>query len=276
MKKHHKNLQTSWIKSAAGKISLSLLCSSMILLIVAFSSWGNLSKDVANNVNNILIGLATNLMGIIITISFVQYFIDKQDTKQAEAKEIETIIGYDRLMSVLIERYIKFFNCVTVPIGERRESDPPILNNNFPFENMCDMYELSPYLSDGFLDPSITLFYKAEENLRNYMIRMVEGGQFKYNDKLKDVIITFIEKSLAYDTRSAILGNINICMGDKNMIKVIQEYIKDSSQNWVEKAHTGDLGPNFMLSYVQLFDLLKIEVDLIKQYKYYLEKLSNI
>ena len=33
----------------------------------------------ANNINNILFGMATNLLGIIVTVSFVQFFIDKQN-----------------------------------------------------------------------------------------------------------------------------------------------------------------------------------------------------
>ncbi|NBH83644.1 hypothetical protein D7X88_12380 [bacterium C-53] len=64
-----------WLKSAAGKISVFLLIISIILLIIACSSWGDFTDRTANNINNILFGMATNLLGIIVTVSFVQFFI---------------------------------------------------------------------------------------------------------------------------------------------------------------------------------------------------------
>ena len=69
----------SWLKSAAGIVSICLLIVSIILLVLACSPWGNLTERAANNVNNILFGLGTNLIGIIITVSFVQFFLDRQN-----------------------------------------------------------------------------------------------------------------------------------------------------------------------------------------------------
>lgn len=40
---------------------------------------------------------------------------------------------------------------------------------------MCDLYEQSLYTCEGIFEPSIVLFYKAEEKLRNYIIDMVEN-----------------------------------------------------------------------------------------------------
>lgn len=271
--KNKTNRYKTWKKSAAGKISLILLCISIVLLILAFSPWGILDDNATNDVNDILIGLATNLLGIIVTVSFVQYFIDRQDEQQERVEEIETIKRYDRLMTVLIERYVMYFNCITTPIIKRRGSNLLVINSDFIFEDLCDMYEQSLYTCEGAFEPSIVLFYNAEEKLRNYMIREVEGVQFKYNEPLKNIFMTFVEKSLACDMRGAILENINVQCGDKKMSKVVQEGIKDPTNNWVEKAHKGELGSNIMLPYVQLYDLLKIETDLIVRYKDYLTKL---
>lgn len=62
-------------------VSIWLLGASILLLVLACSSWGNLSARTSNNINNILFGLGTNLIGIIVTVSFVQFFLDKQSEK---------------------------------------------------------------------------------------------------------------------------------------------------------------------------------------------------
>ena len=86
----------NWSKSAAGKASLWLIAASLLLVIIGVSDWGNLSKRAAENTNSILFGLATNLLGIVVTISFVQYYLDQQrkkDERNEEAKRIRNDSG---------------------------------------------------------------------------------------------------------------------------------------------------------------------------------------
>ncbi len=269
-----KDMFKKWKNSAAGKISLILLAVSALLLIVAYSSWGNLSVTMANNINNTLIGLATNSLGIIITVSFVQYFLDKQSRKQELVDEKAMILRYNRIQKILIERYIMYYNCITIPIEKRVEADLDNPRLDFPFEDMCDLYDQSLYLCEGLFEPSIVLFYKAEEKLRDYMIAELEDIQFKYHKELMDALLEFVEKSLAYDMRGSILGNINTSLGKEKLVDTIKKSIKDPSMQWVEKAHRGELGPNIMLPYVQLYDLLKEEIQLIIKCQKYIDKLE--
>lgn len=91
-----------WIKSTAGVVSIILFVTSIILLGAACSDYGNFSERTANNVNNILIGLATNLLGIIVTVSFVQHFVDRQNEKDEHREENLKIKRYDRFMNILL------------------------------------------------------------------------------------------------------------------------------------------------------------------------------
>ena len=95
------------------------------------------------------------------TVSFVQYFIDKQNEKQAQQEEATLIKRYDRFMEVLIKRYLMYFHCVTTPMDKRQNENPLELKNDFNFEDMCDLYEQSLYTCEGIFEPSIVLFYKA-------------------------------------------------------------------------------------------------------------------
>lgn len=268
-----KKKSEKWIGSVAGQISLVLLGISVLMLIVACSSWEAPSERIANNVNNILFGLSTNLIGIIVTVSFVQFFIDRQDKKQAKEEELSLIKRHDRFMKVLIERYLMYYHCVVIPMDKRKDDNPLELVSDFIFEDMRDLYKQSLYTCEGIFEPSIVLFYKAEEKLRNYMIDMVENIDFKYNEELLQILMDFVESSIEYDMRGAILGNINTQSGGVKIIKTIEEYIGDSSYEWVKKGKQGELNGNLMLPYVQLYELLKIEISLLIQYKQYIDGL---
>lgn len=76
------------------------------------------------------------------------------------------------------------------------------------------------------------------------------------------------------EEKHLILCNINIQSGDEKLTKTISKYIKDSSYQWVEKGKRGELSANLMLPYVQLYQVLKIEMDLLIQYNQYLRGLK--
>lgn len=75
---------------------------------------------------------------------------------------------------------------------ERKNIDIFTLNPKFRFQHMCDMYRQSLYLSDGLYEPSIVLIYRAEDDLRSYMIKILENIQFKYHEELYNLLIEFV------------------------------------------------------------------------------------
>lgn len=259
-----------WLKSAAGTISVILFIVSIILLGMACSEYGKFTERMANNINNILFGIGTNLLGIIVTVSFVQHFLDEQSSKTEHKEENDKIKRYNRYMEILISRYIMYYTCVITPIDKRNKVQVA-LSLDFNFEDMCDLYKESLYTCEGIYESSIELFYKAEERLRNYMIEMVQNIDFKYNEPLKEIILQFIEKSAGYDMRGAILNNVKVFMGNKKMTEVIMENMKDRNAGWIEREKTGKLNSNVMLPYVQLYKLLKIEAELLCQYEKYVD-----
>ena len=86
-----------WLKSAAGTISVILFIVSIILLGMACSEYGKFTERMANNINNILFGIGTNLLGIIVTVSFVQHFLDEQSSKTEHKEENDKIKIYNVL-----------------------------------------------------------------------------------------------------------------------------------------------------------------------------------
>ena len=265
------NSLKKWLKSAAGKISVFLLITSIILLIIACSSWGNFTDKTANNINNILFGIATNLLGIIVTVSFVQFFIDKQNHDVEKQNELEEILKYNRVLSIFIEQYTLYYRCITTPFSEDMRTDYK-LNRDFAFQDMCDMYKQNRYIAEGLFEPAISIFYKFEGMIREYMMSMLENVSFKYYIEVENILEEFVEKSFSLDTRGIILGNISVMSGKEKITDIVSKSIKDTTNDWIEIiSHSKNA--NIMAPYVQLYFLLKEEADLLIKYKEEVDKL---
>lgn len=260
-----------WLKSAAGKISACLLITSIILLIIACSSWGNFTDRTANNISNILFGMATNLLGIIVTVSFVQFFIDKQNHDVEKQNEREEILRYNKVLSIFIEQYTLYYRCITTPLLENKRTDYK-LNKDFTFRDMGDLYAQNGYMTEGLFEPAISVFYRFEDKIREYMMSMLNNISFKYYIEIENILEEFVEKSFSLDTRGNILGNISAMLGKEKVIDVISKSIKDTTYDWIEIiSHSKNA--NIMAPYVQLYFLLKEEADLLIKYKKEVDKL---
>lgn len=267
-----------WIQTAAGKVSvLLILISTIMLLMVLCDSTSKvaISVNIVNNINNILIGLATNFIGIIVTVSFVQHFIDKQNMEDERKEEVGKILRYNKIMKLLIDRYTLFFQCVTSPI-EKRTNDvfSKDLLKEFSFSDMADLYKLSGVLTVELLKPSIELFYEAEQALRNYMVEIIKNIDFKYNRKIENVLIEFIRQSQEMDVSGVIINNQQMFAGNKKQSETVSQYIKDDIQyKWVDRYLQGNLSAHLMRPYVTLYFLLKIEGRILTEYQQLIDSL---
>lgn len=264
---------TLWIKSAAGKISIFLMIMSIIILALACSFWGNFTEKTASNINNILFGLGTNLLGIIVTVSFVQFFLDKQNEKVEYAYEREKILRFDRIMQILIQYYIMYFNTITTPMSQRGSVSPTEIKQQFSFTDMKDLYSQSLFLRNKGYEPAITAFYDAELELRKYCTEFASQVDFKYNQDILNDLTQFVEVSLSYDVRNAVLGNMTMKLGEKTYIEVIQDFIGDSEHDWVSEIHNKN-NSNMMAPYVCLFEMLNLQKTLIAQYISHIQALK--
>lgn len=79
----------SWFKTCAGKLTVLLLIFCLVLLGISFLPIFKTSSHLRDNFENIIIGIGTNIFGIIITVSFVQFILDKQNEKEERIAEKE-------------------------------------------------------------------------------------------------------------------------------------------------------------------------------------------
>ena len=253
-----------WFKTAAGIVSSILIGISFFLLFIAYL----LNKEYLANTVNIIVCISTNLLGIIVTVSFVQFFFNKQDAKNCCLEEKNKIMRYHTVLQILIQRYCMFYSSVTTPISDRNVTHPQLtLLKDFKFEDMRDLYKSSAYITDGILTPSIELFYKAEEQLRNFIIMMCNNIDFKYYPNISKCFLSFISSSLSMDVRGTVLGNVNIFSENKRISECAVQMIKENTQeDWVTKFDSGKLTGNLIVPYIILYKLLNIEKKLIIDY----------
>lgn len=257
------------------RVRLIIISIGIILIIIAFSSLGSFDEFTANNVNSLLISLGTNFIGIWITISFVQYFLDKQSEKDEKHQENVTILRYNRVMNILLQRYFGYCFCVTTPIAERNKYDSFTPNTEFVFSDMCDMYKIAALTIDNLMDTVIVSFYKSEDKIHRYVDRMIENIPFEYNMNLAEILMAISEIHLTLDSKEAILGNINIMSGERPLSETVSDYIKSNSDDWVKMFDMGQLQSNIMFPYVLLYKKLKKEIELFNEYQKYIEELKK-
>ncbi|WP_022766624.1 hypothetical protein [Butyrivibrio sp. XPD2006] len=267
------------LNSIAGRVGcvLSVISITFIIVVCSNISAEFFAEEMAESINNILIGIATNLIGIVITVSIIQSILDKQDEKKAYLEEKDKILRYDIIMQLLIQRYFMLLYAVITPLEKRGEvSLEEVTKRDIKFEDMRDLYKSSPYLTDGILEPSIVLFYNAEEQLRNHMMTMINNIDFKYHPEIASLYMKFINDSIAYDTRGTIKGNINVLLGNGKMSeKIMKDIAADSTYKWVERFDKGELESNMMVPYIILYKLILSEREMTIEYQRMVDKLKS-
>ncbi len=271
-----------WRHSAAGRVSIMLVLVSIFLLFLAWSPLGIgfLTVDEANFANNVLIGLATNLIGIVVTVSFVQYFLDRQNEVKERKEENEKILRYNKYMQTLIRRYLMFYMSLTTRIADRKEAGDvdKAFTHTFKLSDMADMYQTSLFLTEGFSDSTIELYYKAEYELRNYMLKMLENIEFKYNTELAGLLLDFTVKSIDLDMSGQMLERAKMKKygNGKKDIEYIEKMIADEKYDWIGKFGRGELQGNLMLPYVILYYTCQEQVGMIKKYTEYIKNIETV
>ena len=257
------------------RVRLILIFIGIALITIAFLPLGSFDEFTANNVNSLLISLGTNFIGIWITISFVQYFLDNQTEKDELHQENATILRYNRVMSILLQHYFRYCFCITTPISERSKYDIAVPNIKFKFCDMYDMYNTTAFSIDNLMEPAIIPFYKSDEKIHRYVQRMIENIPLKYNENLAQILTNIIEVHLMLDSKDAILGNMNNVAGGKKLSESISESIKSESEDWIKMFDTGQLQNNAVFPYVLLYKKLKAELALFNEYQKCIEQIKK-
>lgn len=151
----------------------------------------------------------------------------------------------------------------------------PIITD-FDFRDIRDLYFSSLYSGDEFNATSIELFYEAEKELREYMVKVISSNSLNYFVDMRNILLKFIECSLGNHHKGAILSHLKTMSEDKKTTDFILECFNDPSRDWLLAYQEGKLHSNIMLPFVMLYYFLKEEIELIAKYNDEIKKIKNI
>lgn len=233
-------------------------------------------KDSYPKLSGYLCNITTECIGLFITICIIQKMLEKNDIKKEKQNELEKIKRQNKIISIYLNYFIKYFHCITTPLNNRFKNNVD-LNSNFTKKDLCDLHKFSMGITDPLLKSSIVLFYEYEHRIRNEFMQMLNNIDFKYYLQIQGLITEFIQISLSHDVSDVIVSNEKLKMGnDKKTSQFIEEMFQlDNIEELYSRYKNGNLQGNIIIPYFILFDLLKIEQELLINYLNEINNLSS-
>lgn len=240
--------------------------------------YNNITPFDTDAFNNICIGLGTGFLLSAANTSLCQYFSDKETEKREIEKEKEELINAHKILSILLEKYLKYFYCIVVPLKNRKKEHWSNGTLSIPHFNFTDLHDLSLKISFPndpiFLTP-IELFYEAENNLRKYIINIITYNSLNHFTEIKNIFFKYIECSLANNHQKKILENLKTFTGSEETMRFVNNLFLDSSKDWLIEYEEGRLRNNIMCPYVELYYFLNEEIELITKYNEEIKKITT-
>ena len=123
------------------KLFWLLFGTGLAIAVIAFT----LSDNTLSYFFNFLLGLSTNIFGLIITIFFAQKYIDTAETKNRKAAETNEILRHDRIMQQFILLYLEGYASIAIP--NKLDVSEIHINvaedDEFAFTDLAGMYDAS-------------------------------------------------------------------------------------------------------------------------------------
>ena len=224
---------------------------------------------------NYLISLTASFAELIITISFVQYALDKKKQSDAQNGELERIKIFHRVLKLYIQHYTLYYNQMTVPLGEERSKISLIdFRKDFKVSDLSDLYKPTLLMKDNFQASPVEKFFTVEKKLSDLFSQILITQDFKFYPDLNIIFQNFIERSLSNNPADAILGNINMRLGNKEAKVEISKMLKSNGDEYYKELIAGETThSNLLFPYCLLYEFMRSEANILEQYNKYIQKI---
>lgn len=251
------------------KIVLVLMAVDIIILLIN-------SLYFKTNLSDYTTGILTEIVGMIITIVFIEKLFNKNKEEKLVIEEKNKIIRNDKVLQILIERYEELFYSVVTPIKSRNENEEIKMPEKFKMSDMKDLFVHPLYARYGITESSIVSFLDIETEIKNYIIESLRTIDFKYNKEIQEMFLKFVTISTKYDTKKAIYEADKLKSGNKKYIEVIFETLEKNGDEFLERMLNGEIKhANIMHPYAFLYIMMNREREIINQYKKLIKRIRN-
>lgn len=257
------------------KLFWLLLGTGFSMAVIAFT----LSDGTSSYFFNLLLGLSTNIFGLIITIFFAQKYIDAAETKSRKVAEVNEILRHDRIMQQFIQLYLEGYASIAIP--NKLDVSEVHINaaedDEFAFADLAGMYDVSLMVQKKGAKSSIEIYYENEDKLAKYVMDVIENVNFEFYPELLNVLIEFCKIYIRSDEKEMVLWPITVENSDnrKRIIAAMSDMIKSKENDWVAQDAKGELDSSVMKSYVALYLKAREERKLIAKYIQEINKVKS-
>lgn len=162
-------------------------------------------------------GTFTEIIGMLITIIFIENLLNYSKEKESINEEKDKIIRMNNVLQMMIERYKILFYSVATPRERQNYEDTIQMPEDFKMSDMKDLFKCPLDTRYGFIESSVVDFLQIEEEIREYIIDTLRTIDFKYNKNIKEILMNFVKESIYYDSRKAIFEAGKTSAGQKNI-----------------------------------------------------------
>lgn len=251
------------------KIIITVISFVVVILSKSTIDWNNWSNNYIDLAlcKEILYDLSVGVFSAMILVWFIDEINERIQEKTSQAKEIAEITRASKLLQLYIERYKVFFYCVTTPMKQRDFINMKF-SADFNIKDMRELHKSTLLVSEGTFDSSIESFLRAESELKSEIEATIRAIDFEYYTSIREHLIRFLEASLKYNQKNAILEAKKTTVADKTLDVEIEEYLEKYADEFYQDIKAGKKhGANIMHPYIYLYEMMKLQYDAINKYE---------
>lgn len=259
------------------RLKVGITIASFLLAVITKSKidWLNLTNNYIDwlLVKEILYDLSIGVFSAMILVWFIDEIGYKIKEKQSKEKELASIKRFNKVVQYYIDRFELTFYCVVTPLAERKFQDI-CMPEDFTLKDMRDLYKTSLLPQDKFLGCSIESFLQIELELRKEFISLVQENDFEFYPRFSELLLKYIQTSLEFDSRSAILDATHTYAGKKRLDELISDSLENDAEKEYQRYLRGESKTfNLVHPCIFLYEMMKEERRILLQYKEEIEKL---
>lgn len=258
------------------KIFLTIISFTCAIIFKSNINWSDWSKNYIDIVlvKEILYDLSIGVFSAMILVWFIDEINEKLQEKQAINNELIAIKNFDNVLQIYIQQYIKMFYCVVTPLSERK-FDNVEMPEQFSIKDMRNLHQTSLLITDGISSGSIDSFLQIELSLREEFRRLLEKYNFEHYPVFTEIFMQYIQVSLKYDCRAALLETTKRIQVDQELSKFINDLLENHADDYYQKILNGEhIGGNIAFSYMLLYEMMREERRIILDYQKEIEKIT--
>ena len=254
-------------------LKLGITAISFLLVILAKSEidWTNLSNNYINPVyvKEIIYDLAIGIFSAMILVWFIDEIGNQLQERESVEKEKAAIKRFDRVLQKYIEKYTLAFYCVATPI-DIRKFDNVVMPDTFTLKDMRDLHRTTLLMREKVSGGSVEAFLQIEYDIRREFISLIEKHELEHFPQFSQIFLEFIDTSLSYDSRAAILDAPKACSE-----RFIHDLLENNADDYYQKILNGEnIGGNLAHPYMFLYEMMRKERVLILRYQEEISKLD--